>query len=246
MPVGQHVAAIGRLFPALARARFAEVDMDAEFMAWRACSPEAAGAPLEAGPTPEVLERILDWVHRRHRAEHSFGGYLEDRRHLLHGTYLDATGGYLHLGVDVNVPQGTEVAAGVAARVALVDDDHDRDGGWGCRVFLAPTDGLASDVILLYAHLQNVRVAPGDGLEAETVIAEVGGPPDNGNWHPHLHLQAVAKPFFVTVLAEHFDTLDGYGHPDSLALLRAHFPNPLTFLEDVAAGTGEPGRQTGP
>lgn len=84
------------------------------------------------------------------------------------------------------MPQGTGVAADFPAQVILVDYDPDRDGGWGTRVFLA-----SGGPVFVYAHLQNVGVRPGQALDPGAVFAEVGGPPDNGNWHPHLHVQAI-------------------------------------------------------
>jgi hypothetical protein len=62
---------------------------------------------------------------------------------------------------------------------------------------------------------------------AGTIPAEVGGPPHNGNWHPHLHIQAVREPYFQEVLVERFNELDGYGSSAEKSLLRREFPDPL-------------------
>ncbi len=217
-----------RLFPALAGARCALVDMDAELVHWRRRHPELF---VPGGPNPfldpVVASGMLDEVHRLAGVGWSYGGYLEDRARLLAGSYLDATGGYLHLGVDFNVPQGTPVVAGIPSRVVLVDDDGDRDGGWGLRVFLRRTRPGWPDMIGIFAHLQAARCQPGDALAPDEAFAEVGGPPDNGNWHPHLHLQLLRAEDFQAILGEHFAALDGYGQASERAALAARFPNPL-------------------
>ena len=71
----------------------------------------------------------------------------------------------------------------------LVDDDRDRDGGWG------------------------PRYEPGEALVPGTVFAAVGGPPYNGNWYAHLHVQAIRESLFRQILLERFHELDGYGPP---------------------------------
>ena len=82
----------------------------------------------------------------------------------------------------------------------------------------------------MYAHLQDADVSPGQALEPGEVFAEVGGPPENGNWHPHLHVQAIRAELFHEILLERFRELDGYGHPDAISELRRVFPDPRPYL----------------
>lgn len=217
-----------RHFPSLAGAPCARLDLDAEFRRWSAQQP---GLLAGGGPSPfldpAVAAGMLSEVHAAAGVAWSFGGYLEDRRHLLSGSYLDATSSWLHLGVDFNVPEGTPVAAGAPGRVVLVDDDGDRDGGWGRRVFLRRTGGDV-DRVAVFAHLHAVSCRPGDLLAEDRPFAEVGGPPDNGNWYPHLHVQLMATADFETMLGERFRELDGYGRPEDLPELATRFPDPLT------------------
>jgi len=213
------------MFPGLRGSKSCYVNLDSEAVRLSAEHPElfaGGGNPLL---DPAVSQRMMDEIHHREGVVWSYGGYLEDRRHLLRGCYLEATGNFLHLGVDCTVPQGTQVAAGFAATVILVDDDQDRDGGWGPRVFLA-----FGGLVLIYAHLQNVAVSPGQELASGAVLAEVGGPPHNGNWHPHLHVQAIRAGLFQEVLVERFQELDGYGPPAARAALQKDFPDPRPYL----------------
>lgn len=214
------------LFPDLSSAEAMRINLNDEAVRWQGENVAAARNPLL---DPAECSRMIAAAHLREGVDWSYGGYLESRRHLWRGSYLEKTGNFLHLGVDFNVPQGTEVLAGFSAGVVVVDNDFDRDGGWGERVILRP-EGAGSDVFLIYAHLQRARVKPGDHISAGAMLAEVGGPPDNGNWHPHLHVQAVRAPYFESILLDNFDALDGYGNTSEAEALERYFPNPLLFL----------------
>ena len=213
------------MFPGLQGSKCCYVNLEAEAVRWSGEHPDVfagGGNPLL---DPAVCQRMMDEVHSRYGVVWSHGGYLENRSRLLRGSYLEATGNFLHLGVDCTVPQGTRVAAGFPARVILVDHDPDREGGWGTRVFLT-----SGGPVFVYAHLQNVGVRPGQELAPGMVFTEVGGPPHNGNWHPHLHVQAIRAGLFHEILLERFQELDGYGSPAALTMLREDFPDPRPYL----------------
>ena len=55
-------------------------------------------------------------------------------------------------------------------------------------------------------------------------------PPENGNWRPHLHVQAIRAGLFHEILLERFQELDGYGHPDAITELQQDFPDPRPYL----------------
>ncbi len=219
------------LFPALENKTVMRINLDDEAARWLASRPMSS-APDTPNPLmdPAICGQMIADAHRREGVEWSYGGYLEDRRRLWRGSYLEKTGNFIHLGVDFNVPQGTALVAGFPAGIVVVDKDLDLDGGWGERIILRP-EIPGEDLLLIYAHLQNVRVKPGDHLPANTELAEVGGPPDNGNWHPHLHIQAVRRKLFEDILLTRFNELDGYGHPSELEALRASFPDPLSVVQ---------------
>ncbi|MBP7829708.1 MAG: peptidoglycan DD-metalloendopeptidase family protein [Kiritimatiellae bacterium] len=216
------------LFPSLAGQPVARINLDDEAAHWLARRPAAPDAPNPL-LDPAVCGQMIAEVHRREGADWSYGGYLEDRRRLWRGSYLEKSGAFIHLGVDFNVPRGTEFVAGFPAGIVVVDDDPDRDGGWGKRIILRPKMP-GGDVLLIYAHLQNVRCRPGTHVPAGAVLAEVGGPPHNGNWHPHLHVQAIRRGLFEEILLERFSELDGYGRAEELDELRVSFPDPLPIV----------------
>jgi murein DD-endopeptidase MepM/ murein hydrolase activator NlpD len=213
------------MFPEFDCQPHCRVNLDDEAARWGAQHPDLFATGPNPLLDPATCQRMVDELHRRLSVVWSHGGYLENRRRLWRGSYLEARATFLHLGVDINVPQGTRVAASFPARVVLVDHDPDRDGGWGARVFLASEGPL-----FIYAHLQNSRVEPGDAIDPGNVFAEVGGPPDNGNWYPHLHVQAIRPGLFHEILLERFHELDGYGHPDDRETLAYDFPDPGPWM----------------
>jgi hypothetical protein len=217
-----------RFFPSLSGRRVARIQLEASFGRWRQAHPDRF-VPGSPNPylDPIVATEIVEEIHRAEGVEWSFGGYLEDRRNLLAGSYLDATGAYLHLGVDFHVPEGTPVVPGTPASVLLVDDDGDQDGGWGPRVFLRRASKQGDDMAAVFAHLRAPRCLPGDVLGPTDVFAEVGGPPFNGNWHPHLHLQLLRFSTFEEIFLKRSHELDGYGPPGRKHELASLFPDPL-------------------
>jgi murein DD-endopeptidase MepM/ murein hydrolase activator NlpD len=223
------------LFPTLADAKYAKVLLDREAEGWiEAYERKHGRGPRSPLLGPALCQQFVGELHGRLGVVWSYGGYLENRSHLWRGSYLEQSGAFIHLGVDFNVPQGTPFVTQCPAAVILVDDDGDLDGGWGQRIFLKPDLPAEREelpaVVLIYAHLQSIAVQPGSRIPAGTVLAEVGGPPHNGNWAPHLHIQALRYDAFARILTEDFDNLDGYGHPDNLAELAELFPDPLGLI----------------
>lgn len=210
------------LFPAFDKKPVVQINLDEEATCW----PSDGANPLL---DPASCGRMIHAFHQRKGVAWSYGGYLEDRRRVWRGSYLEKTGAFIHLGIDFNVPEGTEFVSGHSAIVLLVDDDGDHDGGWGTRMIIEPAIA-GYDIYLIYAHVQNVRFKAGDEINAGDILGEVGGPPHNGNWYPHLHVQAVLPEYFDQVMLDNFEQLDGYGRAEELDMLRRRFPDPMQFL----------------
>lgn len=212
------------LFPGLQGNRFGQVDLDALARRWFAAQGVRATDPNPL-LDPGVCAAMIAAEHRRLGLDHSYGGWLEDRRALWRGTYLDQAGTYLHLGVDVTVPVGTEVALDRPGTVWDVDSDVPEEGGWGTRVIIQLDQ--ASECVV-YAHLDpDVRCEPGQRLAAGTIFAKVGAPPANGGWFPHLHVQRVQGLHFGRLAKDGLRDLDGYGLPAEREALAKLFPDPL-------------------
>ncbi len=215
------------VFPKLAQRPCGALELDALAVAWhKHCHAAKAANPFL---DPEFCRAEIGKAQRARGWEWSYGGYLEDRRHLWAGSYLDRTGNYLHLGLDLNAPSGTLVAATQEACVMLIDTDSDQAGGWGTRIFLLPVRPDGEPLLLIYAHIRAVLCRVGQTVLPGEIVAEVDDPPSNGNWYPHLHVQAIRKALFEEILTERFEELDGYGPPGLIANLRVDYPDPTRF-----------------
>jgi murein DD-endopeptidase MepM/ murein hydrolase activator NlpD len=176
-----------KLFPQLADRRWGSIDLDALARIDFPGSGRARGDnPLN---DPEVCREWVERLHERMGVESSFGGYLEDRSHLWRGHYQEASGRFVHLGVDYNVPAGTEVFAPCPMVVHETRADSDQDGGWGGRV-ISRVPG--TDLLVIFAHLEHGPL-PTEGTELVTGarVGVVGRVEVNGGWFPHLHVQCV-------------------------------------------------------
>jgi peptidoglycan LD-endopeptidase LytH len=214
----------------------AVVNLNEEAKRWREANPDKVAAHSKKNPllSPNDCQDMVNAMHERYRVRWSFGGWLEDRRTLWKGHYLEPDK-FVHLGVDLNVPAGTRVAAGGKATVVRVDPDRDQDGGWGMRVIMQLHEG---GDLLIAAHLgQDVRCKVGDVLGKTSEYGEVGADDVNGGWFPHLHIQAITAKHFDTLLREdgNLENLDGYCRYHELETARRNFPDPLRYV-DIRAG----------
>ena len=217
------------LFPHLAESRFVEVNLDEQARIRQERAPRLE-SPNKTNPflDPAICDRFVSEVAREFEADYTYGGYLEDRRFLWNTSYLDTTGSYLHLGVDFNVPQHTQVTALFSGKVVRIDDDYDLEGGWGPRIIIEPAPRHGETLpYCIFAHLFSPQVKVGDNVVEGAVLATVGGAPYNGNWFPHLHIQTVESGLFQTLLKDDLRALDGYGHERDRSQLLNSFPDPL-------------------
>jgi len=167
--------------------------------------------------------QMNDWLHQVHEdlgCDYSYGGYLEDRSHLWCGSYIKKDSA-IHLGIDFNVPMGTEVYSAHSGKV--VDILYDPENfGWGGRV----TIQINSNLYVVYAHLNLLTTLlfnKGDELIKGDFIGHTGSPNQNGDWYEHLHIQLLTK-FSVD--------FDGYSkYYDGI---ENDYPNPELILKGIA------------
>jgi murein DD-endopeptidase MepM/ murein hydrolase activator NlpD len=216
-----------KLLPTLHIRDAGEVNLNNSAIEWVQRSSPSRESPLVV---PEVTQKMIDDLHARREVKWSYGGYLEDRSTLLKGTYLDDTGGYIHLGVDVNVAPGTTVAAPYDATVVNVFDDTPTASGWGPRLILRPED--TSLAYLILGHLTPFTLKPSERVKAGQILAEIAPPPRNGNWFPHLHIQQIARHSVAQHEQDNYESLDGYGHPRDLEILQETYPDPTWLVRE--------------
>ncbi|MBK5215573.1 MAG: peptidoglycan DD-metalloendopeptidase family protein [Candidatus Pacebacteria bacterium] len=175
----------------------------------------------------KVCQEFVDDIHQKYSLDFSYGGWMEERNHFLRGAYIDAQNKFIHLGVDINVPTGTEVATDFKAEVVKIGDDFDPEAGWGPHVILK---NLTQSVYIIYGHLdRNILCAEGDILDKNTIFATVGFPPENGNWFPHLHVQCISNEYYNEIEKE-IEKLDGYGYKNEIELNAKRHPDPMEYI----------------
>jgi 4-aminobutyrate aminotransferase-like enzyme len=99
----------------------------------------------------------------------------------------------VHLGIDLFVPPGSAVHAPLAGTVhCLANNAAAKD--YGPLVVLRHLTGEGTPFFTLYGHLGPScleRLVVGQQVARGERIADVGAPPGNGDWAPHLHLQLI-------------------------------------------------------
>ena len=159
-----------------------------------AANPLLTGADLrDTAAFSALITRLL----AAQGADIGIGGYLENRVIYRRSPELfadpAAPARTLHLGVDVWVRAGTPVMTPLPAVVhSLADNAH--FGDYGPTVILQHE--LENTIFYtLYGHLTRRETAllrPGMTIAPGVPFAEVGPPPENGDWPPHLHFQIIA------------------------------------------------------
>lgn len=215
------------LYPRSAPPRVARIDMDVLARDWlgqHGIREDQSNPLLD----PYACWELLHEAHARLGVDYSYGGWLENRRALWRGSYLEREGLFLHLGVDINMPERTVVLLDWPAVVLRIDCDVPEEHGWGTRVIVQPR---ATNVVLVYAHLAvDTHVRVGDVLNVGEPLGVVGHSGENGGWFPHLHVQAVRRDHYDALLADDLASLDGYGRPEEHERMAELFPNPEAWL----------------
>jgi len=211
------------LFPSLRGKTWAEIDL----AAWAEKQPFD---PAEKNPLldPQTMDKFVDYLHAVHGADHSYGGYTEDRAQLWHDSYLQKDNAR-HLGIDLNVPYGTPVKAARPSRVHSIFHDPEKDGGWGTAIVFELLEPLPNISHYLIAHLASMLApTPGDIVAPDKPAFAVSGRPhENGGWFAHIHVQAFSPEAWAKYGAD-FSKFDGYApnRPESFA----EFPDPSPLI----------------
>jgi 4-aminobutyrate aminotransferase-like enzyme/Ser/Thr protein kinase RdoA (MazF antagonist) len=154
-----------------------------------------------ADPATVETEALTEIVFREMRAagvEVGVGRYDEARALYLtsafapdahHPTDERRT---IHLGIDLFVEAGAPVFAPLDGEVYCVAN-NDARLDYGPLVILKHAIEDGTDFYTLYGHLGDSALAltVGQRVAAGERFAEIGAPPTNGDWPPHLHFQLI-------------------------------------------------------
>ena len=178
---------------------------------------------------PKQCQDFVNDIHKKYSLDFSYGGWMEDRTDLWKDSYLENEKIFIHFGVDINVPTGTEIATDFKSEVIKVDSDYPLDGGWGSFVILKH---LSKPVYIIYAHLdENILCKVGDKLDKGTIFAKVGHAPQNGNWFPHVHVQIIEENYYLNLEKNNdWEKFDGYGLKGDIEINAKRHPDPMQFI----------------
>ncbi|MDD5318923.1 MAG: peptidoglycan DD-metalloendopeptidase family protein [Candidatus Pacebacteria bacterium] len=217
------------IFPKLKNKKFGYLNLDLEGKKW-VKENTSTFKDFEKNPLiePAVCLKMVEEMHRKFDLDFSYGGWLEDRSFLWKDSYLEDEGLFIHLGIDISVDPGTEVAIDFDAQVVLVDDDYPEIGGWGPRVIVK---NLEKGFYVIYAHLdRKILCKVGERLPKGSVFARAGKAPYNGNWWPHIHVQVIEASFYESLSKTGLMELDGYGNSLELENFVKAFRDPLCCI----------------
>ncbi len=192
----------------------------------------ALGEALE-GLTVERFSALIDAAMARAGTRCAYGRWGEERA-LYSSEHFAGEGGErrsVHLGVDLFCAAGTPVHSPLPAVVEIVANNA-RELDYGPMVILRHRNAGGLAFFTLYGHLGPEcldTLRAGQRLDAGEVFANVGGPPVNGNWPPHLHFQVVLD---LLDLGREFP---GVARPSEARRWLALSPNPAPFFPGVSA-----------
>jgi len=179
---------------------------------------------------PETAMSMVWGFHHQCGLSWSYGGWLEARLDMHRGTYLEKDELWLHIGLDVNVLDQTEVRALADGPILYVGDDSPLVGGWGGHVIQMITY-RGNPHVLLYAHLGDIICKSGTTVSKGDVIGCVGTPQQNGYWFPHVHLQLFDWQYQQARDWQKFsDDMDGYTRLDNRVKWSHLCPDPTPLI----------------
>ncbi|MCL2816136.1 MAG: M23 family metallopeptidase, partial [Oscillospiraceae bacterium] len=93
----------------------------------------------------------------------------------------------LHRGIDIGLPEGTEIRAGISGAVTVAD----YDGSYGNYIVIESADGIE----MKYAHCHTLLLSAGDTVEKGDVIATVGS--TGASTGAHLHMEILKNGVYL-------------------------------------------------
>jgi len=170
--------------------------------------------------SPEAYQQQIDRLNKDYGVP-TYGGWMEYREWMWSDSYMSHHKKYVHLGLDVYLPQKTPVRLPFDSTVIDVFYHEDDDVGWGGRITVQREKNKAAVVL---GHLGMELPAKGSVIRANETLGHIATWPINGNVFEHLHIQIIRAELLPSM---NWELLDGYGYYEQAE----DFPNPL--LADI-------------
>ena len=179
-----------------------EIEVEVEYE-WRILNVQLSAVPMEnlvvsqmSAEQKEICELLLMTKGNRQYVKNVFGtnwlpyvtSYYGYRIHPISGQKN------YHTGVDIGMPQSTEILAGHDGTVSLAGNA----GGYGLCVVLDGKTNGGSALTTKYGHCSQLLVSAGQTVKAGDVIAKVGS--TGNSTGPHLHLEVLLDGEYLNPL----------------------------------------------
>lgn len=172
----------------------------------------------------QCFQDFIDADLREHQASWGIGRYLEPRRGVLKGTYIDQQQRYYHLGLDLALPVKTSIFAPLSGEIYQSGYASEwGDYGYYCSTY-QEFEGIP--FYLFFGHLKKGSFKTSGPISAGQEIGVLGDFDDNGQWFHHTHVQVCLLPW------REGTTPDGYCHESMIDQYRLLNPNPLYLLKE--------------
>jgi len=99
----------------------------------------------------------------------------------------------IHLGIDIFCQHTTKIFSPLDGTV-YIKTNNKTELDYGPMLIIEHSNHNGGVFYTLYGHLSSQGINDikvGQAVSAGQLIAEVGAPPENGNWPPHLHFQLI-------------------------------------------------------
>ena len=120
----------------------------------------------------------------------SIGKYNEKRPNMYKGKLFEKTNRFIHMGIDIGAPAGTDVKSFYGGEIFLFKNNNlELDYGYTIITKHNFNDKI---VYALYGHLSKFSILNkkiGQKIYSGETIAYVGKKEENGGWPPHVHFQ---------------------------------------------------------
>ena len=181
------------------------------------------------------FQKTINDLLEEKNAEIGIGGYGEVRPFYTTDAYqTEGNNGAqwrtVHLGVDVWAEAGTDVFSPLDGKIYGVQNNAG-DCNYGPTIILEHEMSEDLTFYTLYGHL-NLNslkgLKKGTPIKKGQKIAEIGVPPENGNWPPHLHFQLI-----LDMLGNEGD-FPGAAYPHEAETLKSVCPDPKYFFPNIS------------
>ena len=232
-PATESVAAVHDFLQSGANGFKPVVDGNGESIVLDLSAGSSLCGELLRGIGVERFSTLVDRKMREAAARVAYGRYAEPRDLYHSDIFANAAAGKgerrdVHLGIDVFCNAGSPVFTPLDGVIEIVANNT-AELDYGPLLVLRHATGDGTPFYLLHGHLALDSVSAhrvGDRFAAGAKIAEVGLPPENGNWPPHLHLQVIAD---LLGLGADFP---GVAYRSQLKMWLELSPSPAAFFPD--------------